>query len=118
MKTVILNRGDGVVEIAIIESSISTPLCKNFEDILLSLKDDFDKIVLNMSSVSKVAPEFFLALVRAVRDSEISIVLAEVKKHIREIFEISNLYKTFPILPSMPKQRAVTASEVSYGSAS
>ena len=117
MKTLIKRDSAHHVTVSLSHEEIRGSECSQLEDVLGELGEQFQGITLDMRSVSVVEPEFFLALVRTIRDTSVRVTLVDVQDHIRRIIELSRLYTLFPIMPSAPMVAVELESEVHYGSA-
>ncbi len=116
MKTLIRRNSDHHVTVSLSHEEIKGNECSQLEDILGELGEQFDTITVDMRHVSIVDPQFFLTLVRTIRDNSVKVTLVDVQDHIRRIIELSRLYTLFPVMPSAPMVAVEVESEVNYGS--
>lgn len=117
MKTLIKRNNEHHVTVELTHQKITAQECESLQDIFASLGEQFSYLTLDMRDVSVVDPQFFLVLVRTIRDTAVKVTLVDVQDHIRRIVELSRLYTLFPIMPAAPMVAVEVESEVNYGSA-
>lgn len=117
MKTLIRRNSEHHVTVALHHSEIKAAECGALQEMFMHLGEQFSGMTLDMRNVSVVDPQFFLVLVRTIRDTTVQLTLVDVQDHIRRIIELSRLYTLFPIMPAAPMFAVEVESEAGYGSA-